>query len=158
MAVVVAVDLSIASERAAAVAGQLALRLGEQLTVLHVAWPPPPALDEAATELSALAQVQSRTSIATLEALRQRLCGKGVRVSTQVVFGKPKDQLVEYVTKHPTSILVLGPSRPTSGARRLLTRGVSEGVIQGAPCPVMVMPALPPSLPSAPTGEHTLMH
>lgn len=56
--------------------------------------------------------------------------------------GAITDELLSFLDKHPTDLLVIG-SRGLSAARRLLLGSVSTAMVTHAPCPVLVVRTLP---------------
>jgi nucleotide-binding universal stress UspA family protein len=139
-AVLVGVDGSPESRAALHHAAELAARRSAPLTVA-TAWHGSPAdawvmaygsadfdVSEEAGELAGEANAE-----AVAEARRRN---PGLEVRPRVVMGEPADVLADLARSH--AVMVVG-SRGRGGFRGLLLGSVSHAVIQGSPCPVMIV-------------------
>jgi nucleotide-binding universal stress UspA family protein len=132
-----AVDFSETSRRALRTAAELAQRIEATLIVLHVRDVAAIPLDEfrppAAYEQER-AEAQRRLDAECAEA--ERLAPG--RVTCELLEGDPAWEIVKYTQEHGQDVLVLGTHGRT-GVRRLVVGSITEQVIRGANCPVLVV-------------------
>jgi nucleotide-binding universal stress UspA family protein len=146
--IAVATDGSPHAEHALTIAIDLAKRYGAELTVIGIAplvttfvAPNEPILP-AAIPQSSLPEYRAivdaavaRAKSAGLTDLRS-VCEEGVIV----------DEILEQQKEHPVDLIVVG-SRGLSAGRRLLLGSVSTGLVNHAPCPVLVVRPAPTTRP-----------
>jgi nucleotide-binding universal stress UspA family protein len=138
--ILVPVDGSDSSWRALDVAANFAQRVGTELVVCHVV-----ELAKAATlsggqaELVAgcIEELEDEGKTIVAEAI-ERVRGR-VRVSSRIVTGASVDEIERIATEIKPSFIVIGTHGRT-GLNRLVMGSVAEGVVRGAPVPVMVVP------------------
>jgi nucleotide-binding universal stress UspA family protein len=134
---VVGVDGSRPATRAAEVAGELAMRRGLALQVMHVfSWPAmsPPVLPE-----SPAVQVDPRAlarQVVTTAAAHTRQMYPGLEVETRLAEGHAAGALVD--ASHDAAFLVVGHGG-LGGFTELLTGSVGVHVTTHAHCPVLVV-------------------
>lgn len=137
--ILVGVDWSEASLRAARRAASLASKLGARLTLLTVVPPPTVMLGELLSP-----SVIDTTPL--LEAARERLeslSGRlreeyGVEVDYDAVLGEPADSIVEYAVEGGYDLIVLG-RRGLSGLDRLFLGSITRKVLERARVDVLVI-------------------
>lgn len=138
--ITVTVDGSTFGGRALEIALSLAKKYGSQLTVLAVA--PVQAVYVSATEPWVPAEVpESETQAYRAivdEAVRRCTAGGIPSVTGVCLEGVITDEIIGYVERNPTDLLVLG-SRGLSAAKRLLLGSVSDAVSHHVPCPVLIV-------------------
>ena len=137
--ILVGVDWSEASLRAARRAAELASRLGAEIRLLTVVPPPTVLLGELLTpeivDTSPLVEAARRR----LDELSRHLAGDyGVEVSYDVMRGEPANTLVEYATSGGYDLLVLG-RRGLSGIDRLFLGSVTKKVLERSKVDVLVI-------------------
>jgi len=140
-------DGSIHSARAVEVASELAGRFQAVLTIAVVR---PPARRESDTRLEALVPISAdgRTLTTMLEEMREAAVARGARVVEPVTLhGEVLESLLEYLSRNPQDLVVVG-SRGLTPGRRLFLGSVSSGLVNSAHCPVLVVRPGPP-----PPGE-----
>jgi nucleotide-binding universal stress UspA family protein len=152
----VAFDGSAASRRACRVAIEIASRFHSSLTVGTVM---PASKEPTDGHLESLAPFDAEgNSLAILiEQLQKTGRASGVS-SVEPVFlqGEVLPALLEFLRTHPHELAVAG-SRGLSRGRRILLGSVSEGLVNDAPCPVLVVRGVAPSRSSrTPTPGTTL--
>lgn len=133
----VPVDGSAQSSRAAQWAAQLARQTAGAVTLLHI-------FDINATEAIGLASLSkahveeikqhvSKTSFENAQALMGDF-----DATTAITTGHPADEIVAYAKNHKIDHVVMG-SRGMSPVRELLIGSVSDKTIRHAPCPVTII-------------------
>lgn len=138
--ILVATDFSECSERAVALAIELAKKMGAELTVVHVWELPPmtyadleyPSFDMF-TPLEQAAQQQLDSVVANVRAFHPR--AKAILQS-----GGAAPQILEVAKRIGADLLVLG-THGRRGAQHLLMGSVAERVVRLAPIPVLTVHA-----------------
>lgn len=141
----VPVDFSAVTERVIERAVALARACSSELHLLHVAAPepdfvgyepgPPSARDAVAAEL--------RTEHRRLQDLAEGLRVGGLRVRAHLARGSTVETILAEARETRADLIVMG-SHGRGPIGRALLGSVSEGVLRGAACPVLVVPAGPP--------------
>jgi nucleotide-binding universal stress UspA family protein len=136
--VVLCVDDSPASFALVPVARHWAALLGEPLTVLTVAEPVPPPLDD---RPAVRRWGPDGDPMAFLEAMVEPLVDAGEKVETAVVFDPigPSDGIVTFVDERPASLVIVS-SHARTGITRLVMGSVSSNVVHAGKSPVLVVP------------------
>lgn len=93
---------------------------------------------EAALVQGCLEELQTEGAAIVADAVAR--AGGRVRTSTCLLEGSPAGAIVQLATEIRPSFIVVG-SHGRTGLERLLLGSVAEGVVRGAPVPVMVVPA-----------------
>jgi nucleotide-binding universal stress UspA family protein len=150
MKVLLAVDGSDCSERAAEVVMSQLPRATSDIRVLHVdEWPkdlpPSMAFAEGPAAAQAVLASHERRRI-DAEALVSRHAGTlraaGLRASTVVRSGDARHGVLECAAEWGADLIVLG-SHGRTGVNRFLLGSVSESVARHAPCSVLIVRASP---------------
>jgi len=137
--IAVAVDGSANADDALALAIDLARRYSASLTVLAIAplpaafvFPneptPPPVLESDTPRFRALVDAGVERARAAGVSAAEGICEEG----------PPVDTILALLHDHPVDLLVVG-SRGLSTAKRILLGSVSAGLVNHAPCPVLVV-------------------
>lgn len=140
--ILVGFDGSAHSRRAIQVASEIAGRFQSTLTIATVR---PPVRNESETRLEALVPISAdgRTLATLLDEMRALALARGARVVEPVTLrGEVLDSLLEYLSRNPQDLVVVG-SRGLTPGRRLLLGSVSAGLVNSAHCPVLVVRAGP---------------
>ncbi len=140
--ILIATDLSPASEPALQMAAALAIRMDAGLVLLHVV---------SEKELDGLARAhQPRHPVDLIyseleEAVREqyrRVVPDEVRrflhAEVLVVPGVPAEEIIRTAAMKGADLIITGTHGRT-GLRRILMGSVAEGVLRGAPCPVLTV-------------------
>ncbi len=136
--ILVPVDGSDQSAKAAQWASRLAAKLGASLTLLHVHQVPgSEALGLNSLERSEIDQIEGRIAGPSFDKARA-LMDPSVNAETLVGIGEPADEIVALAKKEAATLIVMG-SRGQSLARGILLGSVSEKVIRHAHCAVTVV-------------------
>lgn len=136
-------DGSVHSRRAVQLAGEIAGRFGASLTIVVVRSSP---RSEDVARLEALVPISEdgRTLTSILDELHKRATTLGARsVETVTLHGEVLDSILRYLSRNPQDLVVVG-SRGLTPGRRLLLGSVSSGLVNSAPCPVLVVRPGPP--------------
>lgn len=137
--ILLATDLSTASEGATRQAIDLARDLGANLIVVSVIDPAVPGA--AGGQMQRMDQRrQARESSAQDVVLRGRRAG--VRVSFMVWEGEPGPSIVDAAMSEQVDMVIVG-SHGRGSVGRLLIGSVSDFVVRNSPCPVLVVRGRP---------------
>ena len=140
--VLVALDLSPATETVLRVAEELASSLGAELRLVHVAAPEPefvgydvdsPALRD--THAAAYREEHRR-----LQDLAEAARGRGGTVKALLIQGPTVEKILEEAERLDAGLVVVG-SHGRGALARVLLGSVSEGVLRGSRRPVLVVPS-----------------
>jgi len=136
--VLVAVDGSEASFKAARWAADVALRFGSSLRLLHVipkvVLPP----DVYGLKLVELEREHRAFAEATLQKAIDRLAEPGLEVHTRILDGSPAERIAEEAAGADVGMVVVG-SRGHGAVARVLLGSVSDRVVHISPKPVLVV-------------------
>jgi nucleotide-binding universal stress UspA family protein len=133
--ILVGVDESEPSNRAAALAGELAAHLGARVGLLHVVHPPlhDPARMEIADDLQ---QTMVERSYPLLASLHSQLPAS-VAVEEFVLIGHPADEIVAHARAWKADLVVVGDHNRHALSRFLLG-STADRVVRKSPCAVLV--------------------
>lgn len=139
--ILVGTDFSLCAARAFEIAVSLAASQGARVHLLHVLVEPIQAFDVA----GALPYLDVKTQKEWEEATRKRLAkavasaGKrGVTATSDIVWGRPSDSLVETAAKMKASLIVLG-THGRGALEKLLIGSTAERVLRLSPVPVLTV-------------------
>lgn len=91
------------------------------------------------TDLETAARTHSEKTLKSCaDALAERLKGRDVSITTELLFGSPDSRIVEVAEKTAADIIVMG-SHGYNAWERLLLGSVSNSVVHHAPCSVLVV-------------------
>lgn len=153
-AILVGLDFSPAHEHVLATAVALARATGAELALLHIApedpdfigyEPGPPTVRDGVAQ--ALREQRQK-----LEADEARLHAEGLRVTARTIQGPIARKIIQEAERLSADWIVVG-SHGRGGVRRLLLGSVSEAVVRGAPCPVVIVPIRAPASALDPHGD-----
>jgi nucleotide-binding universal stress UspA family protein len=152
MTILCATDFSPCSRVAARVAGGLARRRGEAITLVHVVPPPPSDLTAATIAVEAWDAEVAARGHAELQAEAESIRGGGVTVDARVEQGVPAKVLLELAAAPGTSLLVAG-MHGRARIDRVMVGSSAEKLARSAPCPVLIVPERSPNLSRWEGGE-----
>jgi nucleotide-binding universal stress UspA family protein len=139
--ILVGTDFSLCAARALRFAISLAASQGAKIHLLHVLVEPIQAFDVA----GALPYLDVTTQKEWEEATRRRLARavaaaekRGVAATSEIVWGRPSDALVETAMKVKASLLVLG-THGRGALEKLLIGSTAERVLRLSPIPVLTV-------------------
>jgi nucleotide-binding universal stress UspA family protein len=144
--VLVGVDGSAQSLEAVDFLGRLCDLRGVSVHLLGVAQPvrvpttvPGPVVSKVIGEMAADLERERRGELdAVLQQASARLAGRARSVTCSTEVGNPVDQITAVATREESDLVVLG-ARGLGAVKRFLLGSVSEGVLQNAPCPVLIV-------------------
>lgn len=142
--IVVATDFSDCAKRALDFAVELAEKQGARLTVVH-AWAAPRI--SGGVETAPLVQMPGLPGVTLAEYVRddaqrslaavvEDLVQRRVRADNQLLFGDPRDVIVELSEHH--DLVVMG-THGRGGLTRLILGSVADYVVRHARCPVVTV-------------------
>jgi nucleotide-binding universal stress UspA family protein len=139
--VVVATDLSPASERGFGPAASLARGLGADLVLVHVvqALPATAAALRAPPLLSPSVDAEVDIAKQRLQELLPRF-GTDARVTTEVLVGDDVAATLTRLAEERGAAYLVVTTHGRSGLRRLVLGSVAEAVLRKSPVPVVVVP------------------
>jgi len=147
MKILLAVDGSAYSRRAARLLARLPLKKEPRITVLHVVDPaalaePLPLSPLAALKYGQLMREELRRQRRAADRIAaeaaRRLAGRWPRTQGVVVSGHPAEQIIARAKRERAELILIG-SRGLSDIRSFLLGSVSHAVATRAPCPVLVV-------------------
>ena len=77
-----------------------------------------------------------------LEVTAKRFADKGVKVESEILVGQAADEIVDYASKQPYSIVVMA-THGRSGLSRLVYGSVAESVLNDIPNPILLAKPVP---------------
>lgn len=139
--ILVAVDLSDLTAAVVEQATRVACDASTGLYLLHVGPPAPDFLGQQVYRKVVAEDVpeELRESHAKLALLKEQVRERGVDVESLFVRGKAIESILEEARRMDAEMIVVGTHR--SGGLSRLLGSTSEGVLRGASCPVLVVPA-----------------
>jgi nucleotide-binding universal stress UspA family protein len=137
------VDGSQSSLKAARAAGEIARRFESEVTILHVQHLPAAALAASGmaamvTPDGAIAEALDEAAREALRAARESLGLPGDRVNEKVLLGHPAEVICRAAEQGGCDLIAMG-SRGLSEVRAFFLGSVSDKVSHHAPCPVLIV-------------------
>ncbi|HEY0711453.1 MAG TPA: universal stress protein [Polyangia bacterium] len=141
MTILCATDFSPSSHRAAQLAGALARRTGDTLTLVHVLEPMlqavPFALPGAAVWEGEMKSSAEAVLASEAKSLRERGVVTHTEVRTELIVGSPAAALLALVEERQPRLVVMG-THGRKGVGRLFLGSVADAVIKASPRPVLI--------------------
>jgi len=121
----------------------LAGRFNALVTLVQVVappvYPPVPVLPGSYTDPERTVERERQEGQRELDRLAEVLRAQGLSVVTAQLEGTPANELAGYARRHDDDLVVMAdPAR--SGLGRLFSDRVAETLLQGASCPVLLVP------------------
>jgi nucleotide-binding universal stress UspA family protein len=141
--ILVPLDFSDVSSRVVEYAVSMAKSFGGRVILLHVAEPEPDfvGFDAGPQVVRAVTALDIRTEHRQLEEYKHRLAESGVEVTAMHIQGPLTDKVLQQAEEQNADLIVMG-SHGHGALYHLLVGSVTAGVVRGAKCPVLVVPAL----------------
>ena len=138
--ILVGIDWSNASLKAAERAADLAYKMEAELTLLTVVPPPTVFLGELLTPEIIDTTPLAKATREKLEQLAEKLKAnrEGLKVNYEVIIGEPGDELVEYAVDNGYDLVVLG-KRKLSGLERFILGSVTKKVLEKSPIDLLIV-------------------
>lgn len=144
-----AIDFSPVSKAVVEQASSLARAFSAELTLLHVAAPDPDFVGYSAgpeTVREGRAR-ELRTEHRELQEIAEGLRDAGIHARALLIQGPTVEKILAEASRLQVDAIVIG-SHGHGALHRVLLGSVSEGVMRGASCPVLVVPAPDSSNPA----------
>lgn len=138
--ILVGVDWSEASLKAARRAAEVASNAGAELTLITVVPPPTAFLGELMTPEIVDTAPLVESSKERLEKLAKELIREYglTTVSTDVIVGEPSDVIVDYAVEEGYDLIVLG-KRKLSSLERFILGSITKKVVEKSPIDVLII-------------------
>ena len=136
--ILVAIDDSDCSQRAAAMAADLGARLGASVTLAYAVAPPVALGEPAMIDVSALDSAHVEHAEKLLARTAAAIARPGLKVLTRVLHGPAPEALNDAADKLSADLLVVG-SRGRRAITRAILGSVSHALIQTSKKPVLVV-------------------
>ncbi len=145
-AILVPIDFSAVSDEAVELAARLGKAFAVPVWLLHVAQPDPDFVGYDVGPPNVREQVASemRDTHAHLQQYSAQLRERGIEATALQVQGATVETILRETTRLGADLIVLG-SHGHGALRRALLGSVSEGVLHGARCPVVIVPSHKPA-------------
>jgi nucleotide-binding universal stress UspA family protein len=137
--ILLATDLSLASDGALGVAAALTRASGGRLTVVHVYEATASALAGTAPAVAERTWPGGVRARRALDGVVDRLRARGLRADGSVRFGMVADQIFDAALERGADLIVMGTGR-RRGLARVWYGSVAERVVRGATVPVLAVP------------------
>ncbi len=135
--ILLAVDGSDHSMRAAQYAGELARALHSGMVRIVVAFEPiPDYLGEPNRQQAIDARLEKANAI--LQNAQQRVGKTSGEVHTELIEGSPAEAIISVARTRATAVIIMG-SRGLSNMAELVLGSTSHNVVSHAPCPVLIV-------------------
>lgn len=141
--ILVPLDFSDVSSRVVDYAVSMAKSFGGRVILLHVAEPEPDfvGFDAGPQVVRSATALDFRTEHRHLEEFKHRLADSGVEVIALHIQGPLIEKVLLQATEQNADLIVMG-SHGHGALYHLLVGSVTAGVVRGAKCPVLVVPAV----------------
>jgi universal stress protein A len=134
-----AVDFSDPSRFAMEEAADLARRFQAQLTIVHVAEPPPIVPIDVIVPAERSFETVSVDVARSVAAWRSEAAARAATaVRSAIRIGAPAEEILRFAREEAMDLVVLGTHGRT-GLKHLVLGSVAERVVRQAPCPVLVV-------------------
>jgi nucleotide-binding universal stress UspA family protein len=140
--ILLATDLTEASDPAQEMAATLAEKFGARVTVLHVCEPPAMASGGAALANADLVGPCGDGAQADLARLVSRLRGRSISADGIQCLGVPWQQIVDVTRRLDVDLVVTG-THSRRGLAHVVYGSVAERIVQESPVPVLAVPHAP---------------
>lgn len=139
--ILLATDLSGASEHALGVAAELTRAHGGGLTVLHVYEATASALADTAPAVAERTWPGGRRARRALDDVVHRLRARGLQADGALRFGTVAEEIVDVAHRQDIDLIVMGAGRRRGGIARVWYGSVADRVVRDATVPVLAVPA-----------------
>jgi nucleotide-binding universal stress UspA family protein len=137
--ILIPVDGSEPSQRAAAFGARLARDAGATVTLLFAYdWPTASGLGLRSLTEQQMERAKREISKGSFDSARKAMADYDVPVETEVAVGDPPSEIIAWTDKNRPDLVVMG-SRGHTQLQGLMLGSVSERVLRGAHCPVTVV-------------------
>ncbi len=140
--ILVPVDFSDVTDAVLAEAVSLGRALGARIGLIHVAAPDPEFVGYEVGPESVRNQVAQayRKEHRSLQALHERIAGEGIEAAALLIQGPTVEKVLAEAARQEADYILMG-SHGHGALHSLLVGSVTEGVLRGAACPVVIVGA-----------------
>ena len=141
MKLLVAIDLSEASEKIFEKAAEIAKAFSAKMWLLHVADPEPDFVGYKVGPQYIRDEQSSQYHIEhnKLQAYADKLRAEGISTTALLIQGSTAESIIREASKLDVDMIILG-SHGRGAMYRLLVGSTSEGVLRKSECPVLIVP------------------
>ncbi len=140
--VLIPVDFSDVTPRVVQTAGDLARAFGGKAVLLHVSEPEPDfvGFEPGPVAVRTAVARDFKTEHQKLDELKQKLAAAGIDATALHIQGPLAEKILQESDEQGAGLIVIG-SHGHGALYNLLVGSVTSGVLKGAKCPVLVVPA-----------------
>ena len=141
MKILVSIDLSTHTEKVVTKAEEIAKIISAKLWLLHIVEPEPDFVGWGVGPQSVRDSLSKKfhEEHRQIQEIADRLRKEGLDASALLVQGSTVDTILEEATKLSVDMIVVG-SHGRGAMYKLLVGSVSEGILHGAECPILIVP------------------
>ena len=141
MKLLVAVDLSEATQIIVKKAEELAMALSAKIWILHNAEPEPDFVEFVSDPLTARENLSRRfhAEHRQIQEIANRLRKSGLDTTALLVHGQTVEYILKEASELDVDMIVVG-SHGRGAMYQLLVGSVSEGILRNSQCPILVVP------------------
>ena len=143
--ILIAVDDTSYSDKAASYGFSLAKKLGAEIALVHVDEIPvsvpystDPMLNEPAIMIPEIMHIQEEASEHLMDRLVKSV-GKDIKLRTFKKIGNPKDEILATAEEWDADMIILGTHGRT-GLDHFISGSLAESIVRKATCPVLIIP------------------
>jgi nucleotide-binding universal stress UspA family protein len=139
--ILVSLDISESTDKVVDAAKQLAEAMSAKLYLMHVAEPEPDFIGYGVGPQTVRDSVSEEfhKEHALIQELAESLRQKGLDATSLLIQGSTVEAILKQADKLEAQMIVMG-SHGRGAIYKVLVGSVSEGVLQGSKCPVLVVP------------------
>lgn len=140
--ILIPVDFSDVTEKVVQTAGEMAKAFGGRVVLLHVSEPDPDfvGFEPGPQAVRSVVARDFKVEHQKLADWKERLTRSGVETSALHIQGSLADKILQEAEEQGAGLIVIG-SHGHGALYNLLVGSVTSGVLKGARCPVLVVPA-----------------
>jgi nucleotide-binding universal stress UspA family protein len=141
MNILVSLDLSESAEKVITAATNLAKAMSSELYLIHVAEPEPDFIGYGVGPQTVRESVSKELhkEHAQIQEISERIRQNGIKATGLLLQGSIVETILKQAKKLDVEMIVMG-THGRGAVFKLLVGSVSEGVLRGAKCPVLVVP------------------
>ncbi len=141
--ILIPVDFSDVTQKVVAAAGEMARAFGAKVVVLHVSEPDPDfvGFEPGPQAVRSVVARDFKVEHQKLADLKDQMTSGGLDATSLHIQGSMADKILQEVDVQGAGLIVMG-SHGHGAIYNLLVGSVTSGVLKGAKCPVLVVPAV----------------
>jgi len=140
--ILVPVDFSDVTAKVVQAAGEMGKAFGSKAVLLHISEPDPDfvGFEPGPVSVRAVVAKDFKVEHQKLAEWKELLAAKGVETTSLHIQGPLAEKILQEAATHSADLIVIG-SHGHGAIYNLLVGSVTSGVLKGARCPVLVIPA-----------------